>query len=69
MRLAGSGTPAAVKRRTVEAVNKVKILPVQAIRNNDGTSGYSNHILSTGHTCGSVTDTMNIIKTEKRDNT
>jgi hypothetical protein len=39
MRLAGSGAPAAVKHRAVEAVNKVKILPVQAIRNNDGNSG------------------------------
>jgi hypothetical protein len=26
---------------------------------------YSNHILNTGHTCGNITDTMEIIKTEK----
>jgi hypothetical protein len=29
MRLAASGAPAAVKRRAVELVNKVKILPVK----------------------------------------
>jgi hypothetical protein len=38
----------------------------QAIRNNSGNSGYSNHILNTGHTYGTITDTMDIIKTEKK---
>jgi hypothetical protein len=35
-------------------------------RNNNGNSGYSNHILSTECTYGSITDTMNIIKTEEK---
>jgi hypothetical protein len=30
----------------------------QAIRNNSSNSGYSNHILNTGHTYGTITDTM-----------
>jgi hypothetical protein len=38
---------------------------IQAIMNNSGNSGYSNHILSTEHTYGNIIDTMNIIKTEK----
>jgi hypothetical protein len=39
---------------------------VQAITNNKGNSVYSNHVLSTGLTYGSITKTMNIIKTEKK---
>jgi hypothetical protein len=39
---------------------------IQAIRSNNGNSGYSNHILNTGHTYGNITDTMEIIKTEKK---
>jgi hypothetical protein len=41
----------------------------QAIRSNNSNSGYSNHILNTGYTCGSVTDTMDIIKTEEKRKT
>jgi hypothetical protein len=37
----------------------------QAIRNNYGNSGYSSHILNTGHTYGSITDTMKVVKVEK----
>jgi hypothetical protein len=33
MRLAAGGAPVAVKRRTVEPVNKVKILPVEPREN------------------------------------
>jgi hypothetical protein len=29
---------------------------IQAIRNNNGNSGYSNHILNTGHAYGTITD-------------
>jgi hypothetical protein len=29
---------------------------IQEIRNNNGNSGYSNHILNTGHTYGSITE-------------
>jgi hypothetical protein len=45
---------------------------IHAIRNNNDNSGYSNHtcILNTGHTYGTITDTMEIIKTEKeKENT
>jgi hypothetical protein len=38
---------------------------IQEIRNTNGNSGYSDHILNTGHTHGTITDTMDIIKTEK----
>jgi hypothetical protein len=41
---------------------------IQAIRNNNGNSGFFNHVLSTGHTYGSITDTMNI-KSDKHLNT
>lgn len=38
---------------------------IQAIRNNNINLGYSNHILSTGHTYGnSITDTMETIEKE-----
>jgi hypothetical protein len=35
---------------------------IHVIRNNNGNSGYSNHILNTGHTYGTITDTMDIIR-------
>jgi hypothetical protein len=38
----------------------------QAIRNNNGNSGYSNHILNAGHVYGSITDTTKVTKTEKK---
>jgi hypothetical protein len=38
---------------------------IQGIINNDSNSGYSNHVLTTGH---SVTDLMSIEKTEKKEN-
>jgi hypothetical protein len=41
----------------------------QAVRNNNGSSGYSSHILNTGHAIGSVTDTRIVIKIEKKGNT
>jgi hypothetical protein len=37
-----------------------------AIRNNDGNSGYSNHIPNTGHTYGTITDTMDVIRTGRK---
>jgi hypothetical protein len=39
---------------------------IQAIRNNNCNSGYSNHIFNTGRACGSITDTMKVIKIEKK---
>jgi hypothetical protein len=39
---------------------------IQAIRNNNGNSGYSNHILNTGHAYGCVADEMKIINIEKK---
>jgi hypothetical protein len=41
---------------------------IQAIRSNNGNSGYSNHILNTGHTYKNITDTINVIKQRKREN-
>jgi hypothetical protein len=40
---------------------------IQAIRDNSSNSGYSNHILNTGHAYGSITDTTEVIKTEKKE--
>jgi hypothetical protein len=40
---------------------------MQAIMNNNDNSGYSNHILNTGHAYRSMTDTMKIIKMEKKE--
>jgi hypothetical protein len=34
---------------------------IQAIRNNNSNSGYSNHILNMGHTYGTITVTMDVI--------
>jgi hypothetical protein len=42
---------------------------IQAIRSNNSISGYSNHILNMEHTYGNITDTMDIIKTEKKEST
>jgi hypothetical protein len=39
---------------------------IQAIRNNNSNSGYSSHILNTGHTYGTITDTMDIIRKGKK---
>jgi hypothetical protein len=39
---------------------------IQAIRRNNSNLGYSNHILSTGHTYGSITDTIKIMEIEKK---
>jgi hypothetical protein len=37
-----------------------------AIKSNNSNSGYSNHILYTGHTCGTVRDTMDVIRTGRK---
>jgi hypothetical protein len=39
---------------------------IQAIRNNNSNSGYSKHILNTGHTYGSVTNTTKVLKTQRK---
>lgn len=39
---------------------------IQTIRNGNGNLGYSNHMLSTGHTCGGINDTINMINIEKK---
>jgi hypothetical protein len=41
---------------------------IQAIRNNKSNSGYSNHKLNTGHTYGTITDTVDILNTGKKGN-
>jgi hypothetical protein len=38
---------------------------IQVIRSNNSNFGYSNHILNTGHLYGTITDTADVIKTEK----
>jgi hypothetical protein len=38
----------------------------QAIRNNNSNLGYWKHILNTGHTYGSVTNTMKALKTQRK---
>jgi hypothetical protein len=42
---------------------------IQAIRNNNSNSEYSNHILNTGHAYGTITNMMDIVKTVKKGNT
>jgi hypothetical protein len=37
-----------------------------AIRSNRGNSGYLNHILNKGHTYGTMTDTMEVIRTGRK---
>jgi hypothetical protein len=39
---------------------------IQAIRSNNGNSGYSNHVLNTGYAYGSITDTMKIVKNREK---
>jgi hypothetical protein len=39
---------------------------IQAVRNNNGNSGYSKHILNTGHTYRSVTNMMKVLKTQRK---
>jgi hypothetical protein len=39
---------------------------IRDIKNNSSKSGYSNHILNTGHLYGNITDTMEIIKIERK---
>jgi hypothetical protein len=39
---------------------------IYAIRSNNSNSGYSNHILNMIHAYRNITDTMDIIKIEKR---
>jgi hypothetical protein len=40
---------------------------IQAIRNNNSNSGYSSNILNTGHTYGTITDTMDILRKGRND--
>jgi hypothetical protein len=42
---------------------------IQAIWNNNDNSGYSIHILNTGHAYGNINNTMRIIKIEKKRKT
>jgi hypothetical protein len=39
---------------------------IQAISNNNSNSEYSSHILNTGHTYGTVTNTLGITRTHKK---
>jgi hypothetical protein len=42
---------------------------ILAIKNNNGNSGYTNHILNTGYKYGPITDTLDIVKTHKKRKT
>jgi hypothetical protein len=39
---------------------------IRHLKNNSSKSEYSNHILNTGHSNGNITDTMEIIKIERK---
>jgi hypothetical protein len=39
---------------------------IHDIRNNNSNSGYSNHILNTGHAYGVMIDTMDVITTGRK---
>jgi hypothetical protein len=52
--------------RTFHTIHKEYI---QAIRNISDNSGYSSHTLNTVHASGSITDTMEVVKIEKKENT
>jgi hypothetical protein len=39
---------------------------IHDIRSNNSNMVYANHILNTGHTYGTITDTTEIIKTERK---
>jgi hypothetical protein len=39
---------------------------IETVRNNNGNSGYSKHILNMGHTCGSVTNTLKVLKMQRK---
>jgi hypothetical protein len=60
------GWPVKYVGQTVRTFHTRYKTHIQEIRNNNSNSGYSNHILNTGHSCGSITDTINILKTEKK---
>jgi hypothetical protein len=42
---------------------------IQAIRNNNSNSGYSKHILNTGHAYGTITDTIGVIRNWEEEHT
>jgi hypothetical protein len=39
---------------------------IQAIRTNNSNSGYSNHVLATEHTYGTIEDTIDVIMTGRK---
>lgn len=41
---------------------------IQAIRNNNSNSVFSNHVLNAGHTYGTIMDTMDVNKARKEGN-
>jgi hypothetical protein len=40
---------------------------IHSIRNNNSNSGYSNNMLNTGHTFGTIKDTMEVIRRGRKD--
>jgi hypothetical protein len=39
---------------------------IHLMRSNNSNSGYSKHLLNVGHACGTITDTIDIIKTREK---
>jgi hypothetical protein len=61
--------PLKYTRQTGQTIHNRYKEQIQAIRNNNGNSGYSNHVLNTGLAYGSITDIMKVVKIEKKRNT
>jgi hypothetical protein len=40
---------------------------IQDIRNNRSKTGYSQHIINTGHECGNIESTLNVLNMQKKD--
>jgi hypothetical protein len=53
-------------RQTGQTFKTGYTVHIQAIRNNNGNSGYSNHMLNTGHAYGSRADTIKVLKMERK---
>jgi hypothetical protein len=52
--------------QTVRTFNIIYKKHIHDITSNNSSSGYSSHILNTGHTYGTICDTMDIITTRRK---
>jgi hypothetical protein len=58
--------PIKIYGQTGRTFNARYIEQIHAIRINNSNSGYSNHVLITEHTYGTITDTMDAIRTGRK---